>query len=750
MRRLTLSSRVKIKLTLKYFIAPLAAIPFVAMAEEASQDAVIAAPALATVEVTAFRSANSSLGASAPDKGSLAAQRAASSDSTRLLQDVPGVSLQGAGGVSSLPVIHGLADDRIRVQVDGMDLVAACPNHMNAALSYIDPSKVASATVFAGITPVSVGGDSIGGTIQVKSAPPEFATAEEKIYSEGRGGVFYRSNGNARGGNAAATIASENLHLSYSGSTAQSGNYTAAKDFKAAGAGTAGGEWLAGNVVGSTAYQSINQDVGLAVQHDAHLLQLNLGMQHLVFEGFPNQRMDMTANNSTQLNLRYTGRLAWGELEARVYEQNTRHGMNMGADRFTYGTLGMPMETEAKTSGGQVQGNIALSERDVFRAGVEYQNYTLYDWWPQAGGMMGPNTFWNVDYGKRDRLDVFGEWEASWNAAWISQLGVRSDTVNSDAAPVQGYNAAAIWAADAADFNARDRARTDRNWDMTALARYTPDATLTFDAGYARKSHSPNLYQRYPWATQPMASLMNNFAGDGNGYIGNVDLQPEVAHTLSASGDWHDAAKERWGVKASTYYTQVQNYIDARRCDFGQCGGAANLVTTSGFVNLQYANQSARLYGLDVSGNTQLGSAGDYGSFSANGVLNYVRGENRSTGDNLYNIMPLNLKLAVAQRAGAWSNSAEIQLVDAKTRISQVRNEIRTGGYSLVNLRSSYEWKQARLDLGIENVFNRFYSLPLGGAYVGQGASMSSTSIPWGVAVPGMGRSINAALNVRF
>ena len=94
---------------------------------------------------------------------------------------------------------------------------------------------------------------------------------------------------------------------------------------------------------------------------------------------------------------------------------------------------------------------------------------------------------------------------------------------------MQGYNAAPIWASDAAAFNALDRQRTDHNWDLTASARYTPSATQTFEAGYARKSRSPNLYQRYPWSTQPMATLMNNFVGDGNGYIGNVDLKPEVA-----------------------------------------------------------------------------------------------------------------------------------------------------------------------------------------------------------------------------
>jgi iron complex outermembrane receptor protein len=460
--------------------------------------------------------------------------------------------------------------------------------------------------------------------------------------------------------------------------------------------------------------------------------------------------MDMTGNDSTQVNLRYTGQYQWGGLAARLYNQDTNHTMNMGPDRFSFGTLGMPMNTDAKTTGATVDGNIVLSDRDILRTGVEYQRYTLNDSWPPAGGAMGPNTFWNIDLGTRDRIGVYGEWEAYWNPQWLSQIGVRSDTVKTNAGPVQGYNADPQWANDAAAFNALDRHRTDNNWDLTALASFTPDETRTFEAGYARKSHSPNLYHLYPWSTQPMATLMNNFVGDGNGYIGNVDLKPEVAHTLSATGDWHAAENKQWYLKATGYYTYVQDYIDARRCDFGQCGGVANLTSTNSFVNLQYVNQSARLYGLDLSGQMLLKKTGEYGSFSGSGLINYVRGENRTTGDNLYNIMPLNLKLAVVQNLGNWTNTAEFQAVAAKKQVSQVRNEIQTGAYSLFNLRSGYEWKQARLDIGIENVFNRFYSLPLGGAYLGQGASMSSNGIPWGVVVPGMGRSLNAALNVHF
>lgn len=105
----------------------------------------------------------------------IAAKHAVTRDTAALLQDVPGVSLYGAGGVSSLPAIHGLADDRLRITVDGMDFIATCPNHMNPPLSYLDPNAVSKIKVYAGITPVSVGGDSIGGSIVAETAAPQFA-----------------------------------------------------------------------------------------------------------------------------------------------------------------------------------------------------------------------------------------------------------------------------------------------------------------------------------------------------------------------------------------------------------------------------------------------------------------------------------------------------------------------------------------------------------------------------------------------
>jgi iron complex outermembrane receptor protein len=88
--------------------------------------------------------------------------------------------------------------------------------------------------------------------------------------------------------------------------------------------------------------------------------------------------------------------------------------------------------------------------------------------------------------------------------------------------------------------------------------------------------------------------------------------------------------------------------------------------------------------------------------------------------------------------------------VKDKSNVSNVRNEVKTPGYSLVHARASYTVKQVRLDFGVENLFDKFYYLPTGGSYTGQGTTMGINSIPAGIAVPGMGRSIYLGINLKF
>ncbi|MDZ4140773.1 MAG: TonB-dependent receptor plug domain-containing protein [Methylotenera sp.] len=683
------------------------------------------------------------------------------SDTASLLSDELGISLYRAGGVSSLPVIHGLADDRIRIKVDGMDLISSCANHMTPPLSYIDPSNVNNIKVFAGITPVSVGGDSIAGTILVNSAAPEFSQAGQDLLINAQMGTFYRSNNDARGINLSTSVANDKAYMRYTGSTVEANNYKAGGKFKPSGLAAVNASTdrtkdrghLAGDEVGSSYYKSRNQALAFGVNLDNHLLELKLGWQDIPSQGFVNQRMDMTDNDSQQYNLSYAGQYEWGNLAARAYHERTRHSMQFGDDKlFWYGATGMvagmPMDTEGKTSGVNVQGDINLSQRDLLRVGAEYQRYRLDDYWrasPPAPAM-SPNTFWNVNNGQRDRYDVFAEWEAKWNAQWLSLLGLRSSTVKMNAGNVQGYNVL-MYGAAATAFNKSDRSKTDNNIDSTALVRFTPDASQTYEAGYAMKTRSPNVYERFAWAnSNTMVMNMNNLYGDGNGYVGNLKLKAETAHTLSATANWRDAVQQDWQLTATPYITYVDDYIDAVAC---AKVGKVCAARTDGFVNLSLDNQTARLYGVDVSGQMSLFRGGGFGSLSAMGALNYVRGKNLDTGDDLYNIMPLNAKFALEHRLGGWTNTIQTKLVDSKNNVQAMRKELKTAGYGLVNIYSSYEWKYARLDLGVENVFDKFYADPLGGAYLGQGATMG-TGVLHGVTVPGMGRSVNVGLTLKY
>jgi iron complex outermembrane receptor protein len=79
-----------------------------------------------------------------------------------------------------------------------------------------------------------------------------------------------------------------------------------------------------------------------------------------------------------------------------------------------------------------------------------------------------------------------------------------------------------------------------------------------------------------------------------------------------------------------------------------------------------------------------------------------------------------------------------------------VRNEIVTPGYALVGWHLRRQWTQWELGVGVENLLDREYALPLGGTYVGQGATMSLNGIPWGIAVPGAGRTLYASVEWRF
>ena len=648
-------------------------------------------------------------------------------DTALMLSSTPGYSVAAGGGVSGLPVVNGFADDRLKIRIDGMELTSACANHMNAPLSYIDPQQVQRIRLIAGVTPVSAGGDSIGGTIEVQSMAPVFAQPGAPLLTQGSFAVSGRSVNNSVATSVTATAASDRLSIGYSGAATRGHSY----------------EDGHGHTVRASMFESINQAIVLAAKGDGQQLTLRAGVQHIPYQGFPNQYMDMTDNHGQFANLAYRGEFSWGALDARAYWQQTEHEMGFFTPERT-GT--MPMLTHGRNTGYALQATIPTGAGEL-RLGQEWHGFRLDDYWPAMPGsmMMGPRSYVNINDGRRERTVLFGELDTRHDARWSSVLGLRAESLRMDAGEVQSYGANMMNMADnmaAMAFNARKRSERDTNIDASMQATYTPDAASSYAFALARKVRSPNLYERYSWGRGAMAMTMTNWFGDGNGYVGNIDLKPETAYTAAFTADWHGGGEGGWFLRINPYYSKVDNYIDADVLaafhPYMQMGAHGNL--------LQFANHDATLYGANLAWQLPLARSNAWGSLVASGNAAWTRGK-RSDGGELYRMMPLHAVLAVEHKLGAWSSRIETKLVARKDRVDARRFEPETGGYALVKLRSSVALgKMVSVSAGVSNLFNRAYADPLGGVYL-SGLHADGGALR---ALPAEGRSIDLGLQLTF
>ena len=656
----------------------------------------------------------------------LARRQASSSDTAELIADLPGVSAATGGGFSSMPAIRGLSEQRITILVDGQPIDLSCPNDMNSPLSYTDPQTIALIRVLTGVAPVSNGGDNIGGIISAISTPPQFATSDAMLVT-GNASAFYRSNGDGFGGAVKLTVANRNLSATYTGSYTQSDQYDGGGD---------------DGMVRSTEYAKTDHALALAYQSGMNLFQLKGGIQRSPYEGFVNQAMDMVDNKSWFLNGTYSGSFDWGDVDLAAAYRDTDHVMNFLEDKLPGA---MPMNTEVHSFDGSARFELPLSMHDKFRLGGEYHHQWLDDYWPPVAGnmMMGPGTFVNVNEGTRERIGTYAEWERHWGETITTTAGIRYDRVAMDTGEVEPYGTSMMQMADvmaANAFNAADRQRTDNNWSGSLLVTWQLSDVAVLEAGYAHKARSPNLYERYAWGRGAMASRMIGWYGDGNGYVGNLDLKPERADTISLALDLGGPA-HGWSLKLAPYYTHVSDYIDG---EFVQVLTDMMGMPTP-FVQLQFANQEAEFYGVDVSGGVDLWRGEDGNGTRLDASLAWLQGDNLTDGGPLYRQMPLDTRLALSHRQGSLELSAELEWVAEKTRVDATRNEPETDDYALVNLGAAYTLGPVRISLDATNLFDTAYALPLGGVSLGDYRATGDLR-----AVPGRGRSINLGLSTRF
>jgi iron complex outermembrane receptor protein len=634
-----------------------------------------------------------------------------SADAAAIVRNLPGAAIVRNGSQTGILQLRGLSGDRVGVRVDGMTITPACPNHMDPPLHYARPSSGDLVEMFAGISPVSAGGDQIGGSLLINSADPVFSK-DSYVLTKGALGAAFLGSQDAALLNADLTLANADASVRYRGSAAT------ADDLR-----------YPGGTVSASGYDSTSHDLTGAWRTSGGYIAVDAGFSATRDAGTPALPMDMVKDDAWRFGLTQNETFDWGTLENRVYVHDIDHLM----DNFTLRPVvpgAMAMEAPSSSRDFGWRGDVTLPRGGKkLHTGIDlHRNEFNAEQVARATGLRR-DTF---NDNRRSRIGTYVDWEQKHSDQWSSRIGVRGDVVMSDADAVQnailpppGMMRNMILA-DQARFNAADRSFTDVLPAATAALRFEPDEQTGVELAMALKSRAPSLVERYLWTP------LNASAGlaDGRTYLGNLDLDPEtsfeVALALTREG-------EQWNAGITPFYQSVNDYIQGMPI-------ARN--DMNGLPVLQFDNiDRAELYGFELVGGWRIND-----EFALDGSVSYVRGRNKDTGGDLYRIAPLRGMFDLSYRRDSWESHLEWIWADAQNRVSDLQNEQPTPGYGILNLRVAKTFAESiRIEVGVENLLDKRYADHLGGVN-----RVSGGDLAVGEQIPGAGRFAYVSLGWEF
>lgn len=661
-------------------------------------------------------------------------------DTAEMLKAVPGANVNKNGPMTGIAQYRGMFGTRVNVQVDGLNVAPAGPNWMDPPLSHLAPVQVDSVTVIRGISPVSAGAESIGGTIKAKTSKLPYATGNE-VESHGNVVTGYNSNNSSYtvGGKLGASSNSDRIQLH--------GNYDKGQDMKAGN----------GRDIVPTQYQRQNLGVDYGHQFGSGEFNLGYGYEKVDNSGSPALPMDIiyvkgnTFTGGYQSNSDASG-VKW---LADMHYMDTDHKMDNYSLRKVPLMLGMagtpPMArhniANAKDFAYSVQAAIPMS------AGT----WTMgTDGWivKHNSDVSDPNnaafSLQNYNNVTRNRYSLFSEWTSSMADTLDVQFGARYSRVNMNSGQVSSSGFGGMLGTQIKilenNFNNSQLSQNDNLLDLTLQFSQRINDNLTFKIGGARKQRAPSYQERYLWS--PLESTAG--LADKRTYVGDVNLNPETSYNIDAGFDWKT---ERTYFTPRIFFKRVKNYIQGTAVSSGTAynfrvaqgnmlkgGGFCTANPTNPFcVPLQFSNVEAEFYGADTGFGANVTD-----HISVDGTVSYVRGKRKDIVDNLYRIAPLNSIINLNYFAdNDWSATAQTMLYGKQDKVSQTNSEQKTSGYSVFNLQGRYAISRGiEFSAGVNNIFDRFYQDHLSGYNrVSTGVNGQASAVATGVRLPGEGRN---------
>ena len=631
-------------------------------------------------------------------------------DVTDLVSRVPGANVVTNGPVSGQVQYRGMNGPRLKVQLDNMYFNSGGPNLMEPPLHYMPEPILDQLSVVRGIAPVSAG-TSLGGMVKAKTKSSVFGSGDEPLVqvdvsASGRS----VNDGYSAGGLMGLGTSKYRVHV--------------------LGSSEGGGDTqVDGGEIIPTAFEREVYGAGIGIRLGVHELGFGYRRHNTDHAGNPVLPMDMQETGADIFNLTYGG--AWGDaaIDAQVFYSNVDHDM----DNFSQRTPpANPMMNRFSASKAEELG-FKLSaawplERGELTVGVDghYAQNNM--------NIVNPSNAMffvrNINDAEHDSTGGFIEWDG--RATGIDMLlGARYTHIDTDADDVfVGLALPAAALALAAGFNGRDRSKSDDNFDLAGRFRYGVADHLDLTFGLGRKTRSPFYIERYIWLPIEASAGL----ADGNNYVGNPRLDPEVSYEIEAGFDWDVGTAY---LMPRAFYRSIDDYIQGMPI---MDMNTVMVSTMNGDATpLQFTNVDAELYGADATWGYVFGSR-----WHVDGVVTYVRGRRRDTADDLYRITPLRATAALSYMGDGWSLTVEGVGVAEQEKVSATNGETRTGGHGLLNIHG--EWQvnaNATVTAGIENALDHRYADHLAGFN-----RVTGSDVPVGARLPGAG--LNAFIRVGF
>ncbi|MCB2060709.1 MAG: TonB-dependent receptor, partial [Novosphingobium sp.] len=611
--------------------------------------------------------------------------------------------------VSGQVQYRGLFSERLAIRVGGQSFQSGGPNAMDPPLHYAPTILLDSISVSRGAAPVSQG-PGLGAMVDARLKSVDFGSGDTLAPAVDVA-ASYRSvdEGIAVGG--VAGVASDSYRFNAIASWEEGDDYR-----------------IPDGHVADTSYSRLTYGLSGGIRRGDNTLTLDLRRQETGDSGNPPFPMDIEFFDTDFARLGFDGTIAGRPLSLVLSYTGVKHGMN------NYGRRPPPASP--------MQFRRTLADADTLNASARIGLGPLSlgvdgGFVDRSATITNPNNaafFINsLDRVKESRLGGFAELSGQLGS-WKGDLGVRVDRHHAKMAdPLTGTGVPAmvqmLAAATAANNRARDNTTVDavaRVWREEGLVR--PRLTLS------RKTRVPNAVERFSW----LPTGASGGLADGNIYVGDQALKPEVAWAAEAGVD---LVGKTVTFRPSLFYRRIDNYIQGTPVPASMTVQIMIATMNGDSTPLIFSNVDAELFGFDGDLSWQLLPA-----LRFDATVSYIRGERRDLADDLYRIAPLNGRSSLTYGTGNWSVTGELVAAASQRKVSATNGEQSSSGWVVANLWFDWRLSQVlRVSGGVENLFDRRYADHLSGIN-----RVSNSDVAVGEHLPGVGRGGFLRLSVAY